>query len=107
MDKDEIARSLIEWHFRIERALRVIYRVLADRENAPDEPIKLLEVNEATIRTGSVEAFGFAPTEEVPFPTVIAEITERDLQEVLDGRMELPEGWELDHAMLFTRPEAA
>lgn len=34
-----------------------VIRIVGDNEDAPDEPIKLLEVNAATVATGSVEPY--------------------------------------------------
>jgi hypothetical protein len=45
-----------------------VYRIVNDNEASPDEPIKLLEVNGATLATGSVEVFGFGPSRDLPFP---------------------------------------
>lgn len=56
-NKDEAAQQLIEWHFRVEPFLREVFRMLAEDENAQDEPIKLFEINETTVATGSVEPF--------------------------------------------------
>lgn len=107
LTKDEAARQLIEWHFRVEPYLREVYRMLAEDENAQDEPIKLLEVNEATVSTGSVEPFVFTPTNEIPFMTVIAEITSDELTALRDNPRALPKGWSLARAEHFQRPPSS
>jgi hypothetical protein len=102
--KDEAARRLIEQHFRVEPYLREVYRILSENEEAPDEPIKLLEVNEATVATSGIEAFVFAPTEGIPFKTVIAEVTPEAF-DWLRGKPEtFPKGWSLSRAERFKRP---
>ena len=54
-----------------------------------------------------MEAFGFTPTKDIPFLTVIAEITPGEL-EALRGRPEaLPKGWSLSRAQRFERPKSA
>ena len=107
MTKNDAARNLIDWHFKVEPDLRAVYRIVADNEDAEEEPIKLLEVNDATFPTGSVEPFGFGPTPEIPFRTVIAEVTSEEF-EVLRGQPDaLPEGWSLATASVFERPKAA
>jgi hypothetical protein len=104
LNKDEAARRLIEWHFRVEPYLREVYRMLAEDEDAQGEPIKLLEVNEATIATGSIEAFGFTPTDEIPFMTVIAEVTSDELEALRDKPGAFPKGWSLSRVERFQRP---
>jgi hypothetical protein len=104
LTKDEAARRLIEWHFRVEPYLREVYRMLAEDEDAQDEPIKLLEVNEATIATGAIEAFGFTPTDEIPFMTVIAEVTSDELAALRERPGAFPKGWSLSRAEHFQRP---
>ncbi len=105
--KDKIARELIVAHFRIEPHLQVVYRVMTENETSATEPIKLLEVNAATVATGEVTPFEFAPTHDVPFPTIIAEVTPAEFEALQGGRSRLPRGWSLDHAERFTRDELA
>jgi hypothetical protein len=105
--KDEVARELIDAHFRVEPALSRIYRIRAEREEDPGEPIKLLEVNANTVATGSVELFAFAATKDTPSPTVIAEITPEELKQIEDGQIALPRGWSLVGADTFERTHAA
>jgi hypothetical protein len=104
-DKDTIAAQLIRWHFEVEPGLLAVYRVTNDNEDDPAEPIKLIEVNTATVSTGSLEAFGFAPTKNVPYPTLIAEVTQDELDELRRSRR-LPAGWDIERAERFVRPAA-
>ena len=105
--KDAAALCLIEWHFETEPELRTVYRILAEKEDSAAEPIKLLEVNDGTYPTGTVEPFGFSGTDEIPFRTVIAEITSEEFELLRDDRRAWPEGWDLRRAMVFERPKAA
>jgi len=102
MDKDEVAKQLIERHFSVDPDLVEVYRLVAHDE-APGDPIKLLEVTTSTIETGELEAFGFAPTADVPFPTVIAQITPAELEH-LRGANALPPEWNIDHVKPIKRP---
>ena len=76
-DKESAARTLAELHYQFEPGMREIYRLLADdqTEQEPDEPIKLLEVNQDTIPSG-IMPLGF---DGIPasgnYPTVIIQIT--------------------------------
>lgn len=103
--KDAAAWRLIEWHFTVEPELREVYRIVVDNEESREEPIRLLEVNAATVSTGSIDPFVFSPTDEIPFPTVIAEITPEELESFRRHPEALPEGWDLSRAERFVRPE--
>ena len=74
LTKDEVVRELAEWHFGVEPDLERVLRIVGDSEDAPEEPIKLLEVNGATVATGSVDAYGFKPTRSRPFAIVIVAV---------------------------------
>jgi hypothetical protein len=103
LQKDEVARELAESHFRVEPDLQQVIRIVADNEDDLNEPIKLLEVNAATVATGSVERYAFAPSESVPFPTVIAEITPEEFERIGRSELKLPEGWSLGKTQIFKR----
>jgi hypothetical protein len=105
-DKDRAARELVEWHYQIEPGLELVYRVLSDDEDNPKEPIKLVEINSTAVGTGSFEAFAFAPSADVPYTTVIAELTREQLQ-MLRSSGAIPPGWNLDNAIEIRRPVAA
>lgn len=108
LKKDEVARELVEGHFRVEPDLQQVIRIVADNEDEPNEPIKLLEVNAATVATGSVERYAFGPSASVPFPTVIAEVTPEEFDRISRHELKLPEGWSLGaKTLIFKRPEAA
>src|SRR5689334_2497087 len=72
--KDEVARKLAEAHYVIEPGITQIFRIQAgaEAETRPDEPIKLLEVNENTIPTGIMPlTFASAPAQGFPFSSII------------------------------------
>ncbi|HEU4408949.1 MAG TPA: hypothetical protein VFS43_27060 [Polyangiaceae bacterium] len=106
-DKDEVARRLIDWHFRIEPELQVIYRIVSPNEDATEEPIKLLEVSGATVETGRVEPFAFGPAGDISYPSVIAEISPAEMERVRQGGLALPAGWSLERAQEHVRPKSA
>ena len=105
VSKKEAAERLIDWHFKVEPELREVY--LIKPRDAADEPIKLVEVNGATVATGSLELFAFILTDEVPYRTFIAQITPDELTEFKSHPEKLPTGWTLGDAERFTRPKAA
>ncbi|HEY6558523.1 MAG TPA: hypothetical protein VI072_14675 [Polyangiaceae bacterium] len=57
--KEDAVRELAEWHFSVEPDLKQVIRIVGEKEDEPNEPIKLLEIHAATVATGSVEAFAF------------------------------------------------
>jgi hypothetical protein len=102
LDKSEIARALAEAHRKVDPEILCIIRVVADREDDPTEPVKLLEVNPDTPRTGIVPiAFGAAPP-EIPFPSVVIEVTEDELEDIRSGSLPLPNGWRLQGTLYPT-----
>jgi hypothetical protein len=101
-DKSKIARALAEAHRKVEPGIRRIIRVVADREDDSAEPVKLLEVNPETPQAGIVPiAFGADPP-EVPFPSVIIEVTESELEDIRSGSLPLPNGWRLEDTLYPT-----
>jgi hypothetical protein len=98
-----VARELVSWHFKVEPNLQTVYVLLG----RADEPIRLIEVNDATVHTDQFEAYVFAPTRDVPFSTAIAEVTPEDLKRLMQTPGALPPEWRLEQAERFERPEAA
>lgn len=60
--RDEAARSLVLHHFEVEPELKAVYVLANDQETGLEEPIRLLEVNDGTLATGTVEVFSFGPS---------------------------------------------
>ena len=100
--------DLIAWHFRVEPELQRVFILRSSIDTSPDAPVRILEVNAATPATGSIEPFAFAPTAEVPFRTVIAEITPEEYEQLRSNPAALkhPPGWELSSAEEVTRPSS-
>lgn len=105
-EKDEVAASLIAWHFRIEPELRAIYRIISANEDVPGEPIKLLEVNAASVETGRVVPFAFGAAGDITYPSVVAEVTPAEMDAIRQAKIALPTAWSLDTAREFLRPRA-
>ncbi|MCA9527713.1 MAG: hypothetical protein KC549_15600 [Myxococcales bacterium] len=101
--REQAVRDLVAWHFKVEPELREVYVLVG----AEGEPIRLLEVNEATVPGERFEAYVFAPTKDVPFPTAIAEVTSNELARLRQTPGALPPVWDLDRAEVFKRPTAA
>ncbi|MEO8497400.1 MAG: hypothetical protein ABI614_20205 [Planctomycetota bacterium] len=103
--KEQEALKLAEVHYDIEPGITGIYRVTgsAQEEAQPDEPIKLLEVNENTIPSG-IMPLSFGPSPGVGFehPSVIIEVTPDEFECIKRDEMELPYGWRLGDLLTRT-----
>jgi hypothetical protein len=103
-DKDDVTDELVRHHFEIEPNIVAIYRVIGDNEADPGEPIRLLQVNSDTLPTGELMPFLFRATADVPYQTVIAEVTPDELDAL--ERQGLPAGWDLKRARKYERTAA-
>lgn len=96
-----IVRQLVRSHFEIEEDIEQIVWV-RDRE---EKEIRLIGINRNTLPTGSVEAFYFAPSQDVPLPVRIADVTPQEWEQVQSGNIPLPPGWTLRQIQVFRREE--
>lgn len=95
----DVARKLARHHFEVEPGLRLV--VFLDIE--PNDTLTLLEVSESTPASGTVDAFVFAPTKNIPYATRIAEVTPDEYAELCRDPSRLPPGWDLAKATPFDR----
>lgn len=98
LEKDSVARELARRHYDVEPGISQIFTIIdvsAD-EQASNVPIKLLEVNDATVPAGVMPLqFAPAPASGIPFPSVIVEVTPEEFQLILSKELPLPVGWKL------------
>jgi len=106
-EMDEAAQRLIDWHFRTEPELREVWMFTGQDDTSAEPIIELLEVNAATPATGSVDTFSFPPAGDIPYRTVIAEVTPEEFEQIRRQPSRLPRGWDLSKAQRFERPKAA
>jgi len=101
--KDETAQLLANAHFRLDGEVSRIFRIRAPDEDRELTPVKLLEVNESTPEVG-IRPVGMAadPARGVFYPSIIVEISPRELGYLLGGELRLPPGWELGPEMRRT-----
>jgi hypothetical protein len=93
--KADAARTFAVAHYEAEPGLTRIIRFTSSAESEVIEPIKLLEVNEATVPSGVMPLhFGPAPASGVPFPSVIVEVTPEEFDRIQRRELQLPPGWE-------------
>jgi hypothetical protein len=96
--KEEALRILAEAHYDLEPEITQIYRLKAkpEQEQLAAEPIKLLQINGATIPSGVMPLrFGALPDRGIPFPSVIVEVTPAEFQKIKASELPLPKGWTL------------
>jgi hypothetical protein len=94
-DKDEVARLLADAHREIEPTIERIVRLVSQQEADAHEPVKLLEVNPATSPSGIMPiAFGADPP-DVPYPSIVVEVTPDEFDRLRNGQLHLPNGWTL------------
>ena len=93
--KDEIAGLLADAHRRLEPSICRIVRLVSDQESEANEPVKLLEVNPATSPSGVFPIAFTADPPDVPYPSVVIEVTEQEFEEIRKGSLSLPTGWRL------------
>src|SRR5205809_430698 len=94
--KDETAQLLADAHFRLDGEISRIFRIRAPDEDRDLTPVKLLEVNESTPEVG-VRPVGMTadPARGVFYPSIIVEVSPRELDQILGRELGLPAGWEL------------
>jgi hypothetical protein len=86
--KRETAENLAKAHFDIEPNLQRVFLLEPIHEKNPDVPIKLLEVVKGTIERG-IEPITFTaePAHGIEYPSMIVEVSPREYQYLLDGKM--------------------
>ena len=97
-EKAAVAKELANKHYQAEAGLQKIIRITgtAQIELKPVEPIKLLEVNAATIPSGVMPvSFGPAPASGVPYSSIIVEVSPEEYAKIQAHELSLPNGWML------------
>lgn len=95
--KEDVVVYLARSHREADPSLRAIYRLISAHEEDPEEPIKLLEVNPDTPATGvDPIRFNAHPPSGLHYPAVIVEVTPEEFGEIKNGRVRLPDHWQLD-----------
>ncbi len=100
---ESVVERIVHEHFALEENLE---KVIWIRSRSAAE-ICLLEVNSDTFATGMVQSFYFPPSDEIPYPLILAEVTPEEWQKILRNEIELPEGWSLENHKAFVREVVA
>ncbi len=98
---EEFVESLARLHFEADRAIEQIVWVRSSEERQ----ICLIEVSRTALPAESIQVFRFAPSEDVPFPVLIADLRPTEWERIRRSDILLPEGWTLVGAHIFRRSE--
>ena len=98
-----VVEKLISEHFELDESLEKV--IWFKPETTPK--IRLLEINPETPSTGDVLSFYFPPSNEVPYPLILAEVTPEEWQKILRNEIDLPEEWNLENYQIFSREMVA
>lgn len=109
IDRNDQSRRLAAVHFDLEDGITQIFRlvVAGEAEARPDEPIKLLEVNQNTIAAG-IMPLQFAPAPDAGFhaPSIIVEVTPQEFDQLRRSELSLPAGWSIGEEIPRTSSSA-
>jgi len=94
-ERSTAAERLAQIHYQSESTGEVYEYWSCVGGSESNEPIKLLEVNRDTIASGIVPlSFGPLPESGVLVGSTIIEVTPEEHEQIKNGNIRLPEGWE-------------
>jgi hypothetical protein len=81
--KVEIAREIARFHFDVDEDLRRVFLLGPVREEDPDEPIKLLEVEEDAVESW-IMPVSFPSNNDMsgPYPFMIVQLSPREFERI-------------------------
>lgn len=91
MDYPTAVRTLVNWHREGEQPPQKII-LFPDPDG---QEVRLLEVTELVPETGELYPITFGATKELPYRTVVMQVTPREWEAIRAGKMPLPEGWDM------------
>jgi CheY-like chemotaxis protein len=98
----DFVEGLAQLHFEADEGVEQIAWFRTDE----GKEIHLIEINRTALPSDSIQVFRFAPSEEVPFPMLIADVRPSEWERVQSGEIPLPEGWEMEEIEMFQRTES-
>jgi hypothetical protein len=105
-NKNEVARRLADAYRQVEPSIVSIVRIEGPSEESPAEPVKLLEVNPDTPPAGIVPV-SFGSDGQVPFASIVVEVTPEEFEMLQRHQLELPTGWRLGETLYLATGEVA
>jgi len=95
----DVAQPLADTHYATDPE-RDIYRLThqsTEQESAPDEPIKLLEIDPETVPVGiKLLYFEAHPPSGLPFPLIIIDVTPDEFDRIQQGDLPFQDAWQVD-----------
>lgn len=96
--KQKIAIELANSHSLVEPDINEIYYISSSNEADPTEPIKLLEISSTTIESG-ISPLYFTPSKDIPFPSVIVEISPNEFNKIKKQKRALLHDWQIGNRL--------
>jgi hypothetical protein len=106
MSRDDFAHWIARRHFNVDRG---IVRIFYLPTNAPEQEVRLLEVNDlaAIPEDAPIVAVDFMPDiAGVQFSLFVADVTPGQYRAIEEGTRSLPTGWSLEGAQEILPPNA-
>ncbi len=96
LTKEEAAIELADYDYQIDEGLRAVYRIMADNEDDPEEPLKLLKVNADTPENG-ILPLHFPPdmANGIPFAYELVVISPHEFARLGSADFRLPDDWRI------------
>jgi hypothetical protein len=93
MDYCDAVKQLVKWHRESPQPPEKII-LFPDPE---EKEIRLIEVTDLLPKTSESQVYPikFGPTTELPYDTIVAQVTPSEWQDICHGLLALPEGWDL------------
>ncbi|MGL4462099.1 MAG: hypothetical protein ACRC1K_08090 [Planctomycetia bacterium] len=102
-----MALALAQAHARSESAIRMVVRLRAVDEDDGAEPIKLLEVNAASVPTGIWPIALVPDPPDFPVGFIVVDVSPREYEDVVAGRLPLPNDWTLCETLFQSIPSTS
>src|SRR5579862_407875 len=104
--KQEAARKMAQYFYLVDEGTVCVFHLVSPTESDSD-PFKLLEINRNAVETGRIMPLGFdaSPERGDPYPYVIVQVTPEEYQQILAGKLKLPDGWQVGEEIPNTNPE--
>lgn len=96
ISKEDSARILAQKHYETDCGLKAVmwYTGASESEDNTREPIKLLEVNSATVSSGVMPLhFAALPSMGIPYASVIVQVTPDEFKLIESKELALPKNW--------------
>lgn len=91
LSKESVARALAIAHQAMETTISAIYWLKPPIGEEGEGPITLLEVNSATPACGIVPITFTADPPEIPYPSIVIEVSPEEFDQLAAGQLSLPE----------------